>query len=290
MFQGSLVALVTPFRAGRIDEKALADLVEWHIKAGTDALVPVGTTGESPVLSADEHQRVIDIVVSQAAGRIPVVAGAGSNNPLEAIAFAQHAQAAGADAVLSVAGYYNRPGQEGLYRHFDCLHNETDIPIILYNIPARCIVALDSETVAQLAELPRIVGIKDATSDMARLSRERALISEPFTWLSGDDLSSLGYNASGGVGCISVTANVAPALCAAMQKACRTSEFTRALQIHERLFPLHRALMLEPSPAGVKYAASLLGLCSEDCRLPVIELQPQTQAVIRKEMELLELV
>ncbi len=290
IFNGSMVALITPFRHGGIDEQSLENLVDWHIESGTDAIVPVGTTGESPVLSSEEHLRVIEIVVNRVGGRIPVVAGAGSNNPAEAIRFTQHAQSVGADAVLSVAGYYNRPDQEGLFRHFESLHNESDIPIILYNIPSRCIVDIESGTVARLSNLPRIEGVKDATADMARLSRERIAIQKPFSWLSGDDLSALAYNVSGGNGCISVTANVAPQLCSSMQNACRGGDFTQALGIHERLFPLHQALMLEPSPAGVKYAASLMDHCLPDCRLPVVELRQETKALIESTMKSLELI
>ncbi len=290
MFKGSMVALVTPFTSNAVDEDALGRLVEWHIESGTEAIVPVGTTGESPVLSSQEHIRIVELVVKAANGKVPVIAGAGSNNPVEAIEYARAAELAGADGVLSVAGYYNRPSQEGLYQHFKTLHDETNIPIILYNIPARCVVDIQIETVTRLAECPRIVGVKDATTEMARLSGERLRIPKDFAWLSGDDLSALAYNATGGSGCISVTANVAPALLAKFQVLCREDDFTGARELHDRLFPLHKALMLEPSPAGVKYATSLLGFGSEACRLPSITLMDSTKKLIKGLMGGLELL
>ena len=290
MFSGSLVALITPFRDGRVDEAALEKMVAWHIASGTGAIVPVGTTGESPVVSHEEHLRIIELVTATAGGRIPVIAGAGSNNPTEAVAYTQKAQQAGADAVLSVAGYYNRPSQQGMFAHFQFVHDETDLPIVLYNIPARCVVDIRVDTVARLAELPRIVGVKDATGDMTRLSAERQRIHQPFCWLSGDDLSSLAYNVTGGSGCISVTANVAPAACAEMHAACLEGDYQRARTLHEKLFPLHQALMAEPNPAGPKYAASLLGHCEEDCRLPTVPLSESTRTRIRQAMQALELL
>ena len=290
MFRGSMVALVTPFTATGIDEETLGRLVEWHIEVGTDALIPVGTTGESPVLSHEEHVRIVELVVKAANGKIPVVAGSGSNNPFEAIEYTQAAEQVGADGVLSVAGYYNRPSQEGVFQHFKAVHEATNIPIILYNIPARCVVDIAVETVARLSELPRIVGVKDATGDMLRLSAERQLIAKDFAWLSGDDLSALAYNATGGTGCISVTANVAPALVARFQGLCLEGDFQAARKLHDRLFPLHKALMLEPSPAGVKFATSLLGFGSEDCRLPTIALKESTKALIKTLMTELELI
>lgn len=290
MFSGSLVALITPFRDGRVDEAALEKMVAWHIASGTGAIVPVGTTGESPVVSHEEHLRIIELVTATAGGRIPIIAGAGSNNPTEAVAYTQKAQQAGADAVLSVAGYYNRPSQQGMFAHFQFVHDETDVPIVLYNIPARCVVDISVDTVARLAELPRIVGVKDATGDMTRLSAERQRIHQPFCWLSGDDLSSLAYNVTGGSGCISVTANVAPAACAEMHAACLEGDYQRARTLHEKLFPLHQALMAEPNPAGPKYAASLLGHCEEDCRLPTVPLSESTRTRIRQAMQALELL
>jgi len=279
MFKGSIVALITPFRDGQVDEAALRKLVDWHVEQGTHGIVPCGTTGESPTLAHEEHGRVVEIVVKQAAGRVPVIAGAGSNNTAEAIALTRHAQAAGADAVLHVAGYYNRPNQEGLYQHFKALHDASDIPIIVYNIPPRAIVDILPETMQRLAELPRIAGVKDATADIARISRERLLIGSDFCHLSGEDPTALAYNAHGGHGCISVSANIAPKLSAEFQEACQTGDFGLALRLHERLMPLHVALFLEPSPAGTKYAAWRLGLCEAEARLPIV---PLTKATAEK--------
>ena len=276
MFKGSIVALITPFRDGQVDEDALRKLVNWHVEQGTDGIVPCGTTGESPTLSHDEHNRVVEIVVKEVSGRIPVIAGAGSNNTAEAISLTQNAQEAGADGVLHVAGYYNRPNQEGLYQHFKAVHDASDLPIIVYNIPPRAIVDILPETMARMANLPRIVGVKDATGDVARVSRERLLLGDGFCQLSGEDGTALAYNAQGGDGCISVTANVAPKLCAEFQKACTAGDYVQALGMHENLMPLHIALFLEPSPAGTKYAASLLGLCEAEARLPVVPLTKST--------------
>ncbi|MDA1099042.1 MAG: 4-hydroxy-tetrahydrodipicolinate synthase [Proteobacteria bacterium] len=279
MFKGSIVALITPFRDGQVDEDALRKLVDWHVEQGTHGIVPCGTTGESPTLSHEEHGRVVEIVIDQVAGRLPIIAGAGSNNTAEAIALTLRAQAAGADAVLHVAGYYNRPNQEGLYQHFKALHDATDIPIIVYNIPPRAIVDILPETMERMAALPRIVGVKDATCDGSRISRERLLIGSDFCHLSGEDPTALAYNAHGGDGCISVTANVAPKLCAEFQEACQAGDYGLALSLHERLMPLHIVLFLEPSPAGTKYAAWRLGLCEAEARLPVV---PLTKATAEK--------
>ena len=276
MFKGSIVALITPFRDGQVDEDALRKLVNWHVEQGTDGIVPCGTTGESPTLSHDEHNRVVEIVVKEVSGRIPVIAGAGSNNTAEAISLTQHAQEAGADGVLHVAGYYNRPNQEGLYQHFKAVHDASDLPIIVYNIPPRAIVDIQPETMARMASLPRIVGVKDATGDVARVSRERLLLGDGFCQLSGEDGTALAYNAQGGDGCISVSANGAPKLGAEFQKACTAGFYVQALGMHENLMPLHIALFLEPSPAGTKFAASLLGLCEAEARLPVVPLTKST--------------
>ena len=290
MIQGSIVALITPFRDGRLDEAALCRMVEWHIEQGTHGIVPVGTTGESPTLSHDEHCRVIELVVKQSAGRVPVIAGAGSNNPIEAIESTRVAERAGADATLHVAGYYNRPNQDGLYHHFKMVHDETNIPIILYNIPPRAIVDIQPATMARLAELPRIIGVKDATGDLSRPWSERQLIKKPFVWLSGEDATAVAYNVSGGTGCISVTANVAPKLVAQVQELTLAGKWEEAKALQDRLIPLHQAMFAETRPAGAKYAASLLGLCTEACRVPVMPLSEATKLRIRSAMEQLALI
>lgn len=272
MIEGSLVALVTPFRDGQVDEDALRKMVHWHIEQGTNGIVPMGTTGESATLDIKEHARVTRIVVEEVAGRVPVVAGAGSNDTRSAIINNGHAQDAGADAALHVAGYYNRPSQEGLFRHFEAVSAASSIPIIVYNIPARVIVDIQPQTMARIAALPGVAGVKDATGDLNRPILEGLLIDSEFSFLSGDDGTAVAYNVAGGNGCISVTANVAPALCAAMQQACKEGNFVRAAEIQKSLMPLHMALFEEPSPAGVKYAASLLGLCGDTCRLPIVPL------------------
>ncbi|OUS30236.1 4-hydroxy-tetrahydrodipicolinate synthase [Gammaproteobacteria bacterium 45_16_T64] len=282
MFSGSYVALITPFRDGEIDEVALRHLVNWHIKSGTHGLVPMGTTGESSTVSRQEHQRVVEVVVEETAGRIPVIAGAGSNNPIEALEYARHAESVGADGVLCVAGYYNRPSQEGLYQHFKLIHDQTDIPIIIYNIPPRAVVDILPTTMARLAKLARVVGVKDATMDLSRIAQERLLIDKPFSFFSGDDMTAVGYNAMGGVGCISVTANVLPALCAELQVSAQAGDMRRALEVQDILTPVHQALFSEPSPGGVKYAASLLGLCLEDVRLPILPVSAESKATVKQ--------
>jgi 4-hydroxy-tetrahydrodipicolinate synthase len=290
MIAGSLVALVTPFRNDELDEDALRNMVRWHIELGTHGIVPVGTTGESATLTEKEHRRVIELVVEEAAGRIPIVAGAGSNNTREAIFYNDSAQDLGADASLHVAGYYNRPSQEGLFRHFEAVHEASRIPIIVYNIPPRAIVDILPETMARIAALSRVVGVKDATGDLTRPIRERLLIKGEFSFLSGEDGTAVSYNAAGGNGCISVTANVAPTLCSSMQTACTNGDYTTAAQIQERLMPLHMALFAEPSPAGVKYATSMLRLCDEYCRLPIVPLSTSSKSAIRDAMTKLELI
>lgn len=285
MFKGSFVALITPFDGEQVDEDSLVRLINWHVDQGTNGLVPVGTTGESPTVSHDEHKRIVEITVKTVAGRVPVIAGAGSNSVREAIDFSIHAEKTGADALLHVAGYYNRPNQEGMYRHFEAVHNSCTLPIIVYNIPPRCVVGVDVETLVRLSALPRIVGVKDATADLTRPGKERVRIHKPFSWLSGEDATAVAYNASGGQGCISVTANVAPALCASMQAACLAGEYRRALEYQDLLMPLHEALFAEPSPAGAKYAVSRLGLCSADCRLPIVPLGEETRKRIELAME-----
>ena len=282
MFSGSYVALVTPFKNGKLDEPALRRIVNWQLDKGTHGLVPVGTTGESPTLSEAEHKRVVEIVVEEANGRVPVIAGAGSNNPVEALAYARHAKDLGADAILCVAGYYNRPNQDGLYAHFEYITQGVDIPMVIYNIPPRAIVDIEPETMAKLAALPNVVGVKDATGDIARISLERMALGDDFAYLSGEDMTAVAYNVSGGDGCISVTANVAPSRCSAMQTACLNGDYKEAMRIHDELAPLHAVMFSEPSPAGVKYAASLLGLCSEETRLPVMPLSAASKAAIKK--------
>lgn len=283
--KGSMPALITPFRGGAIDEDALRGLVAWQIAEGSNGLVPVGTTGESATLSHEEHQRVVEICVEEAAGRVPVVAGAGSNSTAEAIALTRHAKSVGADAVLSVAPYYNKPTQEGIYRHFAAIAEAADIPIIVYNIPGRSVVEITVETMARLAEIANIVGVKDATANLARPSRERKACGKQFRLLSGEDATALGYMAHGGHGCISVTANVAPRLCAEFQAACMRGDFATALELQDRLMPLHDAMFCEASPAPAKYAVSLLGHCSDVVRLPIVPASEAARQCIRAAME-----
>ena len=283
--RGSITALITPFRDGELDEPALRRMVAWQISEGTQGLVPVGTTGESPTLDHREHKRVVELCVEAARGQVPVIAGAGSNATSEAIELTRHAKEAGADAVLSVAPYYNKPTQDGLYRHFASIAEAVDIPIILYNIPGRSIVEISVETMARLAAIPGIIGVKDATGNLGRASRDRAALPAEFIRLSGDDATALGFMAHGGVGCISVTSNVAPRLCAQFQAACLSGDFHAALAIQDRLMPLHDALFCEASPAPVKYAASLLGLCLPDARLPIMPLSEKGCETVRAAMD-----
>ena len=279
MFQGSLPALVTPLREdGEIDWPALERLVDWHIDQGSNGLVPVGTTGESPTLTHAEHEAVVEAVVRIAAGRIPVIAGAGSNNTREAIGLAQHACKVGADGLLVVTPYYNKPPQEGLIAHYTAVHDATDKPIIIYNIPGRSVVDMTPETMGTLARLPRIAGVKDATGKLERVCCQRITCGTDFVQLSGEDATAHGFNAQGGVGCISVTANVAPQLCAQMQAACLRGDYAEALRLQDRLMPLHIAIFIEPGLVGVKYAMSRLGLCGETVRLPLVPLTAGTRA------------
>ena len=271
MFKGSLPALVTPFKNGAVDFDTLKKLVDWHVEQGSHGLVPVGTTGESPTLTHDEHGAVIEAVVKAAAGRIPVIAGAGSNSTAEGIGLIRHAEAVGADAALVVTPYYNRPTQAGLIAHFTAIHDAANLPIIIYNIPARSVVDMLPATMGELAKLPRIVGVKDATANLARPSQQRITCGKDFIQLSGEDATALAFNAHGGVGCISVTANVAPRLCAEFQAAMAAGDYKKALDYQDRLMPLHRALFLEPNPAGPKYLASRLNKMSNELRLPLVE-------------------
>ena len=280
MFTGSLPALVTPLKDGQVDFVALKKLVEWHIAQGSDGLVPVGTTGESPTLSHEEHEAVIEAVVEIVAGRIPVIAGAGSNNTVETIRFLQHAERVGATAGLVVTPYYNKPTQRGLYAHFKAAHDACELPIVIYNIPGRSVVDMTPETMGELAKLPRIVAVKDATGDIARVSQQRASCGADFVQLSGEDASALGFNAHGGVGCISVTANVAPRLCAEFQAATLAGDYAKALEYQDKLMPLHEAIFIEPGLTGAKYGLSKLGLCSEEVRSPLTGLLDETKAQI----------
>jgi 4-hydroxy-tetrahydrodipicolinate synthase len=285
MIKGSLPALVTPFKNGELDLVTLKKLVEWHIAEGSTGLVPVGTTGESPTLSHAEHQKVIEVVVETAAGRVPVVAGAGSNNTAEGISLMRHAEKVGATAALVVTPYYNRPTQAGLIAHFTALHECCTLPIIIYNIPARSVVDMLPETMGALAKLPRIIGVKDATAKIDRVSLQRMHCGKDFIQLSGEDGTALGFNAQGGVGCISVTANVAPRLCAEFQAATLAGDYAKALEYQDRLMPLHEAIFLEPGLVGAKYGLSLLGLCSEDVRLPLVGLTDGAKARIKAAMQ-----
>ncbi|MBX3488141.1 4-hydroxy-tetrahydrodipicolinate synthase [Parvibaculum sp.] len=290
MFKGSYVALITPFRDGAVDEAAFVKLVEWQIEQGTHGLVPCGTTGESPTLSHDEHKRVVELCVKTARGRVPVIAGAGSNNTLEAIELTRFAKKVGADAVLSVTGYYNKPSQDGIYAHFKAVNDAVDIPIVLYNIPGRTIVDINLETMTRLFELKNVIGVKDATANLARVSQQRLAMGSDFCQLSGEDATALGFNAHGGVGCISVTANVAPALCAQFQTATLDGDFGRALDIQDRLMPLHHALFLDPNPAPAKFALSLLGFCANELRLPLVTASTATEQKVREAMRAAGLV
>jgi len=283
--KGSITALITPFKDGRIDEAAFRKLVNWQIAEGTQGLVPCGTTGESPTLSHDEHDRVIEICVEETRGRVPVIAGAGSNSTTEAIRLTKHAKEVGCDAVLSVTGYYNKPTQEGQYRHFMAIADAVDIPIILYNIPARAIVGINVDTMARLAKHKNIIGVKDATANLTRPSLERLACGPDWLMVSGEDGTALGYNAHGGQGCISVTANLAPRLCAQFQAACTAGDYAKAREYQDRLMPLHDALFCETSPAPVKYAASLLGLCSAEVRLPLVEASEAARATVKAAMQ-----
>ncbi len=285
MFRGSLPALVTPFRDGAVDFKALEALVEWHVAEGSHGLVPVGTTGESPTLSHKEHEQVVEAVVKAAAGRFPVIAGAGSNSTTEAIRFVRHAEEVGADAALVVTPYYNKPTQAGMVAHFHALHEASDIPIIIYNIPGRSVVDMTPETMGELSRLPRIIGVKDATGRLERVSMQRETCGKDFLQLSGEDATALGFNAHGGLGCISVTANVAPRLCAEFQEATLAGDYAKALEYQDRLMPLHTAIFIEPGLAGAKYALSRLGRCAEEVRLPLLPITEGTRRAIDEAME-----
>lgn len=285
MFKGSIPALITPFKDGKLDLDALKKLVEWHIAEGSHGLVPVGTTGESPTLSHDEHMQVVSEVVKAAAGRIPVIAGAGSNSTTEGIRLIRHAEAAGADAALVVTPYYNKPTQRGMLAHFTAMHDACNLPIIIYNIPGRSVIDMTPETMGTLAQLARIIGVKDATGKIERVSQQREACGKDFVQLSGEDATALGFNAHGGVGCISVTANVAPRLCAEFQEATLQGNYAKALDYQDRLMPLHTAIFVEPGVAGAKYALSQLGKCTAEVRLPLTVLLDDTKARIDAAMK-----
>lgn len=280
MFSGSITALITPFRDGRVDEKAFQEFVAWQIDEGADGVVPVGTTGESPTLSHDEHKRVVVLCIEVARNRVPVIAGTGSNSTSEAIDLTRHAKEAGADAALVVTPYYNKPTQEGLYRHYEAIATAVDIPIVIYNIPGRSIVDMSVDTMARLAKLPNIIGVKDATADLARPLATRTQIGSDFCQLSGEDATIGAFLGQGGHGCISVTSNVAPRLCSMMHKAWRAREYETFEEIRDRLMPLHSALFCESSPGPVKYGASLLGKCSAETRLPLAPIAESSRAQV----------
>ncbi len=290
MFKGSLPALITPFKNGEVDTKAFQEFVEWQIAEGSHGLVPCGTTGESPTLSHEEHKLVVELCIEAAGGRVPVIAGAGSNSTLEAIDLAKHAKSAGADAVLVVAPYYNKPSQEGLFRHFEAINNAVEIPIIVYNIPPRSIVDIQPITMARIAKLANVVGVKDATNDLARPLREKNLIGPDWCMLSGEDGTAIAYLAQGGSGCISVTANVAPRLCSMMQEAWQQGAMDRVRELNESLMPLHDAIFCEPSPAPAKYGVSLLGKASDKVRLPLAEASEVARGRMEDAMKALKII
>lgn len=277
MFKGSMPALITPFSNGAVDLKALKRLVDWHIDSGSHGLVPVGTTGESPTLSHEEHDAVVAAVVEQAAGRVPVIAGAGSNNTAETVRLVEAAKTAGADAALVVTPYYNKPTQRGLIAHFEAAA-EVGLPIVIYNIPPRSVIDMSPDTMATLSQNPNIVGVKDATGDLARVAAQRIRSDSDFIQLSGEDATAVGFNAMGGVGCISVTANVAPALCAQMQEASLERDLAKAVELQDLLMPLHEAVFTEPGVCGAKYGLSKLGHCSDEVRSPLLTLSDETKA------------
>ncbi|WP_138379818.1 4-hydroxy-tetrahydrodipicolinate synthase [Luteithermobacter gelatinilyticus] len=282
MIKGSITALITPFRDGKFDEDAFRKFVNWQIEQGSHGLVPCGTTGESPTLDHDEHRRVTEVCIEVAAGRVPVIAGCGSNSTKEAVGLIRHASEAGADAALVVTPYYNKPTQEGLFQHFKALNDASDIPIIIYNIPPRSVIDMSVETMARCyRELDKVIGVKDATGNVARVPLQRAAMGPDFLQLSGEDQTALGLMAHGGHGCISVTANIAPALLAKFQEACLAGEYKTALGIQDRLTPLHDAMFVETSPGPVKYAAELLGLCSAETRLPIVPVNENTRKTVK---------
>ena len=293
MFKGSNVALITPFKNNKLDEESYIKLIHFHIENGTNGLVPAGTTGESPTLSHDEHQRVIDLCIKESNGKIPIIAGTGSNSTEEAIALTSHAEKAGADGALVVTPYYNKPTQEGLYQHYKAINDNTSIPIIIYNIPSRCVIDMSVDTMARLFELKNITGVKDATGDLNRLDETLKKLGPEFVQLTGEDGLALKFNKRGGVGIISVTANIAPKLCSDMQKFSKSNsdnELKEAERIDQILQPVHKSLFAESNPAPVKYAAKLLGLCDDEIRLPLVKIKKETEELVRKSLSSAKLI
>ena len=293
MFKGSNVALITPFKNNKLDEESYIKLIHFHIENGTNGLVPAGTTGESPTLSHDEHQRVIDLCIKESNGKIPIIAGTGSNSTEEAIALTSHAEKAGADGALVVTPYYNKPTQEGLYQHYKAINDNTSIPIIIYNIPSRCVIDMSVDTMARLFELKNITGVKDATGDLNRLDETLKKLGPEFVQLTGEDGLALKFNKRGGVGIISVTANIAPKLCSDMQKFSKSNsdnELKEAERIDQILQPVHKSLFAESNPAPVKYAAKLLGLCDDEIRLPLVKIKKETEELVKKSLSSAKLI
>ncbi len=293
MFKGSNVAIVTPFKNNKLDEEAYLKLINFHLENGTNGLVPAGTTGESPTLSHDEHEKVIEICIKESNGKIPVIAGTGSNSTEEAVALTKHSEKAGADGVLVVTPYYNKPTQEGLYQHYKKINDNTNLPIIIYNIPSRCVIDMSVDTMARLFELKNIAGVKDATGDLERLDKTIKKLGNEFIQLTGEDGLALEFNKRGGVGVISVTANIAPKLCSDMQKFSKSNldnELKEAQKIDKILQPVHKSLFIESNPAPVKYAAKLLGLCSDEIRLPLVNIKKDTEEVVKKALKFAELI
>ena len=293
MFKGSNVALITPFKNNKLDEESYIKLIHFHIENGTNGLVPAGTTGESPTLNHDEHQRVIDLCIKESNGKIPVIAGTGSNSTEEAIALTSHAEKAGADGALVVTPYYNKPTQEGLYQHYKAINDNTSIPIIIYNIPSRCVIDMSVDTMARLFELKNITGVKDATGDLNRLDETLKKLGPEFVQLTGEDGLALKFNKRGGVGIISVTANIAPKLCSDMQKFSKSNsdnELKEAERIDQILQPVHKSLFAESNPAPVKYAAKLLGLCDDEIRLPLVKIKKETEELVKKSLSSAKLI
>ena len=289
MFKGSIVALITPFKDGNLDEDSYISIIQYHLRNGTNGLVPAGTTGECPTISHDEHKKIIQLCVNESNGKIPVIAGTGSNSTKEAVSLTQYAEKAGADAALVVTPYYNKPTQEGLYQHYKAINDKCGIPIIIYNIPPRSAIDMSVDTMARLFELKNIVGVKDATADLDRVTEQKNKMGKEFIQLSGEDGTALDFNLKGGSGCISVTANIAPKLCAEFQEASLSKNndnlLSRAKEINEKLMPLHNSLFIESNPSPVKYAASLLKLCTDDVRLPLVKITSSTKEKVKSAMQ-----